>query len=178
MQLFNAWYFQHLSGKQNEYFVPLHTYFYPLDGINNWNRLYGKRGFIQYQCVLSETQALTGIMQIMQLLHQSGYPGFHATLKYFGDENNAMLSFPMKGFSLAVDIPLQDVGLLKILDKLDEIVIKHQGRVYLAKDARLRADVFRAMYPRYEAWRKIKSTVDPKNFFNSDLARRLRLGEE
>ena len=85
------------------------------------------------------------------------------------------MSFPLAGYTLAIDIPIRDDGLFALLDKLDKIVLLHGGRVYLAKDARLSADSFRAMYPRYAEWRAIKNAVDPENRFSSSLSRRLEI---
>jgi FAD/FMN-containing dehydrogenase len=83
----------------------------------------------------------------------------------------------MAGYTLALDLPIRDDGLFVLLNKLDEIVLRHGGRVYLAKDARLSADTFRAMYPRYGEWLRIKNSIDPQNRFSSSLARRLGIGE-
>jgi FAD/FMN-containing dehydrogenase len=86
-----------------------------------------------------------------------------------------MLSFPLKGYTLTMDFPVSDPDLFAFLDRLDEIVVKHGGRVYLAKDARMRSEVFQTMYPRFAEWSTIKQKVDPQNRFNSDLAQRLKM---
>lgn len=153
----------------------MQNFFYPLDHISHWNRLYGKRGFVQYQCVIPNKYALVGIQKILEALSQSAYPSFLGVLKRFSDENLGLLSFPMAGFTLALDIPILDNGLFKFLDQLDEIVITHGGRVYLAKDARLKPESFRAMYPKYNEWLAIKNKLDPNNIFSSSLSRRLEL---
>ena len=97
-------------------------------------------------------------------------------LKRFGPAGSGLLSFPIEGYTLTLDLPVSDAELFPFLDRLDGIVLKHGGRVYLAKDARLRPETFRAMYPRLDEWSAVKSQVDPENKFDSDLARRLEIG--
>lgn len=172
---FNDWYYRREGNKSKPFLAGYDEYFYPLDRIGDWNRLYGKRGFLQYQCVIPETAAFDGIKSILQKLSASGYPSFLAVLKRFGAQGSGLLSFPMPGYTLALDLPLQDEGLFRLLNKLDEIVSERGGRVYLAKDARLSARSFRAMYPRYAEWLKIKNAVDPHNRFSSSLSRRLEI---
>ena len=87
-----------------------------------------------------------------------------------------MLSFPTAGYTLALDLPIRDAGLFTLLNQLDQIVLQHGGRVYLAKDARLSPETFRSMYPRYAEWLKIKTSIDPDNRFSSSLSRRLNIG--
>jgi FAD/FMN-containing dehydrogenase len=173
---FNALYYRHEGGKREPFLNGYDPYFYPLDAIGKWNRLYGKRGFVQYQCVIPEATAFEGIRQLLQALSDSRHPSFLAVLKRFGAQGNGLLSFPMEGFTLALDLPIRDEGLFTLLNELDEIVLQHRGRVYLAKDARLSAESFRAMYPRYADWLKIKNRVDPENRFSSSLSRRLGIG--
>jgi len=175
---FNALYFRREGGKQQPFISSHDAFFYPLDAIENWNRLYGKRGFVQYQCVIPELTAFDGIKALLQALSGSGRPSFLAVLKRFGAEGRGPLSFPLAGYTLALDLPIRDEGLFVLLDKLDEIVLQHGGRVYLAKDARLAAASFRAMYPRYGEWLEIKNAFDPENKFSSSLSRRLEMGGE
>jgi FAD/FMN-containing dehydrogenase len=173
---FNALYYRRESNKQQPFLTGYDPYFYPLDAIGRWNRLYGKRGFVQYQCVIPDSAAFDGIKSLLQELSGSRRPSFLAVLKRFGAQGRGMLSFPLAGYTLALDLPIRDEGLFMLLNKLDEIVLRHGGRVYLAKDARLSADAFRAMYPRYGEWLEIKKAVDPQNRFSSSLARRLGIG--
>jgi decaprenylphospho-beta-D-ribofuranose 2-oxidase len=173
---FNSLYYQLEEKKQQPFLTSYDPYFYPLDAVGHWNRLYGKRGFVQYQCVVSEPSAFDGINALLQELSGSRRPSFLAVLKRFGAQGRGLLSFPMAGYTLALDLPIRDDGLFVLLDKLDEIVLQHGGRVYLAKDARLSADSFRAMYPRYAEWLRIKNAVDPQNRFSSSLSRRLGIG--
>jgi decaprenylphospho-beta-D-ribofuranose 2-oxidase len=172
---FNALYFRREGNKRQSYLTKYDPYFYPLDAIAYWNRLYGKRGFIQYQCVIPEGSAFDGIKSLLYELSGSRRASFLAVLKRLGAQGRGMLSFPMAGYTLALDLPIRDDGLFTLLNKLDEIVLRHGGRVYLAKDARLSADSFRAMYPRYAEWLQLKNTVDLQNRFTSSLARRLQI---
>ena len=172
---FNNLYYWRQGRKHKPDIVDYESYFYPLDAISDWNRLYGKKGFVQYQCVLPTAGAFDGMRQILELLATSRRASFLAVLKRFGAAGMGMLSFPMPGYTLALDLPVRDPGLFKLLDHLDEIVARSGGRVYLAKDCRLAPDTFRAMYPRYEEWLAFKRAVDPGNRFSSSLSRRLRL---
>jgi decaprenylphospho-beta-D-ribofuranose 2-oxidase len=174
---FNARYFQREGGKREPFLSSYEPYFYPLDAIGSWNRMYGKRGFVQYQCVIPEPTAFEGIRQLLQALSDSCRPSFLAVLKRLGTQGSGLLSFPMPGYTLALDLPIRDDGLFVLLNRLDEVVLQHGGRVYLAKDARLSAASFHAMYPRHAEWLKIKNAIDPQHRFSSSLSRRLRIGE-
>lgn len=175
---FNALYYQREGGKRKPFLSDYDSYFYPLDAIGQWNRMYGKRGFVQYQCVIPDSNAFDGIKALLQKLSDSRRPSFLAVLKRLGAEGRGLLSFPVAGYTLALDLPIRDEGLFVLLNELDEIVLRYGGRVYLAKDARLSANSFRAMYPRYDEWLKIKNAVDPENKFSSSLSRRLRINED
>ena len=148
-------------------------FFYPLDSISNWNRIYGKRGFVQYQCVWPLAESRAGLVEVLEAISKSRRGSFLTVLKKFGAQDG-MLSFPMPGYTLALDFPVAD-GLFEFLDELDEMVLKRGGRVYLAKDARMRPDVFRAMYPNVGNWQSIKAKADPEGRFSSSLSRRLGL---
>jgi FAD/FMN-containing dehydrogenase len=175
---FNGLYYSREGRKREPFLSGYDTYFYPLDALGNWNRMYGKRGFVQYQCVIPAATAFEGVKALLEKLSASRRPSFLAVLKRFGAQGKGLLSFPMAGYTLALDLPIRDDGIFKLLDELDQIVLKHGGRVYLAKDARLSAESFRAMYPRYGEWLGIKNRVDPDNLFSSSLSRRLRIAEE
>ena len=172
---FNALFYWRESRKHQPFICGYDPYFYPLDSIKNWNRMYGKRGFVQYQCAIPSATAFSGIQKLLGELSASRRPSFLAVLKRLGAQGAGLLSFPMAGYTLALDLPLRDEGLFMLLNKLDEIVLQHGGRVYLAKDARLSAASFRAMYPRLPEWLNIKNAVDPKNIFTSSLSRRLEI---
>ncbi len=173
---FNSRYYKREGGRRYPFLSSCDSYFYPLDAIANWNRMYGKRGFVQYQCVIPDASSFEGIRKLLEELSNSRRPSFLAVLKRLGGQGRGMLSFPMAGYTLALDLPIRDQGLFALLDRLDQIVLQHGGRVYLAKDARLSAESFRAMYPRYAEWLKIKNAVDPKNMFSSSMSRRLEIG--
>lgn len=174
--IFNKFYYRWQGGKQNTFVSDYDSYFYPLDAIGDWNRLYGKRGFVQYQCVLPAVAAQRGLQLLLEELARSRQHAFLSTLKRFGAEGSGLLSFPMAGYTLALDLPVGDASLFTFLDRLDEIVVRHGGRVYLAKDARLRAETFREMYTRFDEWQRIKAKIDPDDCFSSDLSHRLGMG--
>ncbi len=175
LKIFQQLYWQKQAKKIAPYHSSLQQYFYPLDNIKHWNRLYGKRGFVQYQCLMPSANANLGYQQLLTYLQSTPYPVYLGVLKKFGKENLGMLSFPQEGFTLALDLPILNTGLFKVLDKLDEIVLAHGGRVYLAKDARLKPAMFRQMYPRHAEWLTIKNKLDPEHLFSSSLSRRLEL---
>jgi decaprenylphospho-beta-D-ribofuranose 2-oxidase len=177
MAAFNEAFYRR-QGRRTEPFVDtLERFFFPLDRIAQWNRMYGRRGFVQYQCVLPLSQSERGLQELLEELKRSGRSSFLSVLKRFGPEGEGLLSFPIEGYTLTLDFPIRDAGLFPFLDRLDEIVLKYGGRVYLAKDARMRAETFHAMYPRLAEWQRIKARVDPDNRFESDLSRRLRMNE-
>jgi len=176
--LFNSLFYWLQSRKHVPFLASYRKFFYPLDEIENWNRLYGKRGFMQYQCVIPEPHAFDGVRLLLEKLVVSGYPSFLAVLKRMGPAGPGMLSFPIPGYTLALDLTMGDERLFNLLDELDDTVVRYGGRVYLAKDARLRASSFRAMYPRYGEWLAVKRRVDSQGLLSSSLSRRLRMGED
>lgn len=175
MRSFNWLYYQRQKLRKSHSQVHYQNYFFPLDSINNWNRLYGRKGFVQYQLVLPSNGALEGLREILQRVSQAGKGSFLAVLKQFGTANNNPLSFPLEGFTLTLDFKMED-GLLPLLDELDAIVLEHGGRLYLAKDARMSEAVFKAGYPRWEEFMAVRAAVDPEGRLESSLAQRLGLG--
>lgn len=173
IKLFNAVYFAYQS-RRGEFVCGYNQFFYPLDGIDSWYKMYGKRGFVQYQYVMPTASAKEGTRQVLTLLSSERKASFLAVLKRFGPEGQGLLSFPMEGLTLALDIPMSD-GLLPFLDRLDEVVLKHGGRLYLAKDSRMSAETFTAGYPRVPDFCEVRRGVDPTGRFDSDQARRLKL---
>ena len=152
----------------------LSAFFHPLDGVRDWNRLYGKRGFVQYQFCVADAASDT-IGNVINHLSSSRVASFLAVLKRFGPGNASPLSFPIPGWTLALDLPVGAPSLPGVLDDLDEMVLNAQGRIYLAKDARLAPEHLRTMYPRLDEFLALKSRVDPANQMTSDLARRLQI---
>jgi FAD/FMN-containing dehydrogenase len=169
LKLFNQLYY-HRPLKNTE-IQHYQKFFFPLDGIKAWNRIYGRQGFYQYQCVLPKAQAEVGIAQILALIAKHKMGSFLAVLKVFGESSSpGLLSFCKEGVSLALDFPNQGARSLQLFEALDGLVLSFGGRVYLAKDARMSAETFRQFYPK---WRHFKNYIDPR--FSSNMARRLEL---
>jgi decaprenylphospho-beta-D-ribofuranose 2-oxidase len=168
---FNELYLRRATPAPTRGLVPLDRFFFPLDAIPGWNRLYGPGGMLQYQVVVPFGHEDV-LRATLELLHRAHAPAFLAVLKRFGAEQGP-LSFPMPGWTLALDLPAGAAPLAPVLDRLDALVAEAGGRVYLAKDSRLRPDVLDAMYPRLPSWRRTRDALDPDGVMRSDLARRL-----
>ncbi len=153
--------------------VDYDKYFYPLDGIDQWNRMYGKHGFIQYQAAFPY-DGRDGLVQMLERLARTGRASFLAVLKCFGEANPGLLSYPMPGYTLALDLP-NSAGLEDFTRELDKILLDHGGRLYLAKDALAYPDTFAAMYPKLPEFRAIRAQLDPDGVLGSAMARRLQL---
>ena len=174
IKVFNELWFRSAPRRRAGEPQSLSSFFHPLDGVRDWNRLYGRRGFVQYQFCVPERSAST-IPRVIERLATSRVPSFLAVLKRFGASNPAPLSFPIPGWTLALDLPVGPSALPEVLDDLDDLVLEGGGRIYLAKDARLNPTKVRAMYPELERFLAIKRVVDPEQRLVSDLARRLHL---
>ena len=173
VKAFNAFYYAKNYQKTMESTVHYDGFFYPLDSILNWNRIYGKRGFVQYQFVLPLAVSKEGLKNILSRISKRGMGSFLAVLKLFGEQND-LISFPMKGYTLALDFPMKP-GLLEFLDELDEVVAEVGGRVYLSKDARMRGQIFWETYSNANTFKEIIHKYDPNRRYVSHLSKRLML---
>jgi decaprenylphospho-beta-D-ribofuranose 2-oxidase len=174
VRAFNELWYRRAPRHEVNKLVPLGTFFHPLDGVRDWNLLYGGRGFVQYQFCVPEENA-DAVALIIARLARSKVASFLAVLKRFGPANPAPLSFPLAGWTLALDLPVGSQQLPSLLDELDRLIVSANGRVYLAKDSRLRSEYVPQMYPRLGEFLSVKSRVDPRSRLKSDLARRLGL---
>jgi len=171
---FNELYFR--AGRRkagSSMLVPVHPYFFPLDALGGWNRIYGRRGFVQHQCVLPAGTAHATLAQMLDGIARRGGASCLAVLKKLGEGSGA-LSFPMPGYTLALDFPIGR-DLFSFLDELDELVVGAGGRLYLAKDARQSRATFEAGYPDLAGFRDVRRTIDPTAKIKSRLAARLGL---
>ena len=155
-------------------FAHYEKFFYPLDAIGNWNRGYGRRGFTQYQFVVPLERGHEHMRRILETIVSSGCLPFLNVLKRMGKEGGGLLSFPREGYTLAIDFPIR-ADLPALLRRIDEMVVEAGGRIYLGKDAFIEPAMFRAMYPKLDAWLAIKEKYDPRGVFTSDLGRRVGL---
>jgi decaprenylphospho-beta-D-ribofuranose 2-oxidase len=168
-----AWYRKSPRSRTGE-LQTIGQFFHPLDGIRNWNRVYGPGGFRQYQYVLPFAEQ-AAVRRSLELVSAARAPSLVTVLKRFGEGDPGLLSFPMAGWTLALDFPARTPGLGQLLGDLDALVLESGGRVYLAKDSRVPVEVFEQMYPQLTAFRELRAKLDPHGSLTSDLARRLRL---
>src|SRR5262249_8692431 len=144
-------------------------FFHPLDSVRDWNRVYGPGGLRQYQYVVPFGRE-AAVRRSFELVSRARAPSFVTVLKRFGPGDPGLLSFPVAGWTLALDFPARTPGLAGLLGSLDELVVGAGGRVYLAKDSRVPADLLPRMYPRLDDFKKLRAELDPKGILGSDLS--------
>lgn len=169
---FNWLYYHKARERISTQKVDLDTFFYPLDAIAHWNRIYGKQGFTQYQFILPKDNSYAGMKEILSVISNSGKGSFLAVLKLHGKANENYLSFPMEGYSLALDFKIE-TGIFELLDALDHIVVKHGGRFYLAKDARVSKAIFEKGYPQIDVFRQFRTSNGMDRVFQSLQSKRV-----
>lgn len=172
VQVFNAAYYRLQAPAEG--LTGIDPYFYPLDGVANWNRAYGRRGFVQYQCVMPEGESREGMQRLLSAISAARTGSFLAVLKKMGNESPGALSFPMPGYTLALDFPVSEAN-LGLLDRLDAILAEHRGRIYLAKDARAAADSVHSGYPRLGSFLDVRERYGLTGRFSSLQSKRLEL---
>ena len=174
MRLFNEAWFRKAPARKRGELQSIASFFHPLDIAHDWNRGYGKAGFLQYQFAVPDAAGHL-VAQTLDRLREIGAFSPVTVLKRFGAANPGPLSFPQPGWTLAIDVPADVDGLASVLDLLDEQVLAEGGRLYLAKDSRMSPAMMAASYPRLAEWQRVRDGLDPHGIFTSDLARRLSL---
>lgn len=171
---FNMLYYHRVLKRRSEHVVHFDPFFYPLDSIRDWNRIYGKAGFTQYQFVIPKHAGKVGMFNILNRIAESKRGSFLAVLKAFGMGNDNFLSFPMEGYTLALDFKI-DRDLFSFLDELDHIILDHGGRLYLSKDVRMSESTFKRGYPQWEMFQEVRRCYGADRVFRSLQSDRLGL---
>jgi FAD/FMN-containing dehydrogenase len=172
VRAFNWLYYNRVKERVSTQKVDIDTFFYPLDAIGKWNRIYGKNGFTQYQFILPKETSYEGLEEILSAISSSGKGSFLAVLKLYGKANDNWLSFPIEGYSLALDFKIEK-GLFELLDNLDEIVVKYQGKIYLTKDVRVSKETFEKGYLEIDTFRQYRKEKKMDTKFQSLQSRRV-----
>lgn len=171
VRMFNIlWFWKPLARSR----TTLRKFMHPLDGIANWNLLYGQKGFVQYQFVVPNEHS-DFLFRVLENLRRYKIASPLGVLKKLGEESSAFLGFAKPGWTLAIDIPAGVTGVAQLLDEFDRELITLGGKVYLVKDSRMSAESLSKMYPNLDAWRSVKNKHDPDNVWQSDQSRRLNL---
>lgn len=173
MSAFNNIYYAKANHEKNT-LTPLMQYFYPLDAIGDWNKLYGRKGFVQYQFVIPEANALNQMKSILERITDSGKGSFLAVLKKLGAQNKNLLSFPMSGYTLALDFKYNNKT-VELLSELDKMIVDYDGRIYLAKDAVMSEQTFKSSYQNWEEFENIRHKYNAIGAFSSQQSTRLGL---
>lgn len=174
VRAFNYLYYVKAKDSISKQKVGIDSFFYPLDAIGEWNRIYGSGGFTQYQFILPKENSYEGLKEILNKISDSGKGSFLAVLKLYGKANDNYLSFPLEGYSLALDFKIED-GIFELLDKLDETVVKYGGRIYLTKDVRVSKETFELGYPMIEKFREYRKEHKMNEKFNSLQSKRVQI---
>lgn len=174
IKAFNTLYYHKEQKDVSRAVVHYDPYFYPLDKLHNWNKMYGKNGFIQYQFVVPYEAGLKALRSALNAMAESGKASFLAVLKHLGAENNNYLSFPMEGYTLAVDFKWHP-ELPGLISVLNDIVLNYGGRIYLAKDGMMGAEMLRKTYPHLEQFIALRKQLNTKSVFNSLQSLRLKI---
>ena len=172
--LFNRLYYGNGLKSRDTHIVDCDGYFFPLDRILHWNRIYGRRGFVQYQCVIPKARSRDGLGEILELVARRGNPSFLAVLKLLAPDQAGWMAFPLEGYTLALDFPAS-AATFTLLSELDRILLKHGGRIYLAKDARQDCEMLEAGYPKLAAFRAMRRERGAVPRFRSLQSERLGL---
>uniref|UniRef100_UPI00404849E6 FAD-binding protein n=1 Tax=Algoriphagus sp. TaxID=1872435 RepID=UPI00404849E6 len=174
VKLFNWFYYNKAKKGVSCQKVDVESFFYPLDSIDNWNRIYGKSGFTQYQFILPKEVSYQGLNEILNKISKSGKGSFLAVLKLYGKSNNNYLSFPLEGYSLALDFKIE-TGVFDLLDSLDKIVVRYGGRIYLSKDSRVCKEIFEKGYPLIQKFREFRKKYNMDKKFQSLQSLRVKI---
>ena len=173
IKAFNNAYWHKSKHNHNET-IPLMPYFYPLDAVGAWNKLYGKQGFLQFQCVLPKEDGVSNMRKLLTEIADSGEASFLTVLKQFGKANDNLLSFPTEGYTLALDFKLTDSS-IKTYCRLEDIVVGMGGRLYLTKDAIMQEKTFKKTYPNWEKFESVREKYGATGKFSSSQSKRLGL---
>jgi decaprenylphospho-beta-D-ribofuranose 2-oxidase len=173
IRAFNLLYFHAYRVNADPHVIHPQPFFYPLDLVRDWNRLYGRRGMVQYQCVIPVHADPAALRRLLEVVSRMGGASPVSVIKDCGPEGRGTISFPMTGMSLALDLPYRVSRTEALVDALNEIVIAARGRIYLTKDALTRRDHFAAMEPRLARWNDVRRKWDPERRLASALAQRL-----
>ena len=173
MKTFNGAYW-HKAKHNRTQIVPLMPYFYPLDAIGNWNKLYGKSGFLQFQCVIPKENGIANMRKLLTEITESGEGSFLAVLKQFGKVNDNLLSFPTEGYTLALDFKLNE-STMQTVSRLEAMTLDMGGRLYLTKDAVMQESTFKATYPNWEKFEAVREKYGATGKFSSAQSKRLGL---
>jgi FAD/FMN-containing dehydrogenase len=173
MRLFNRVYYLANGVGAGTSIVHPQPFFYPLDAIRDWNRVYGRRGFTQYQCVLPYNAGATAYRQLLEIARRADASPYLVVVKDFGETGAGTLSFPRPGVTFTIDFPVRPGRTQRLVDALNDSVAGHGGSVYLAKDAFTRAEHFSAMEPRLSEFAAVRERWDPERVIRSAQSVRL-----